>query len=95
VTFSEFDCKFCKILEKLKMRMFVTIFFAVASVATAQHQQQLDPAYLRQYYSQVAQQAGAEGSARATPIFEQQDQPQYQQHNGPLKNVSDDFRFHS
>ena len=75
------------------MRMFVTILFAVASVATAQQHQQLDPAYLRQYYSQIAQQAGAQGShnvARAaTPIYEQQDQPQYQQQqSAPLKNVS-------
>lgn len=75
------------------MRMFATIFFAIVSVATAQQHQQLDPAYLRQYYSQVAQQAGAQGAARAaTPIFEQQDQPQYlqqqQQQSAPLKNVS-------
>lgn len=73
------------------MRMFVTIFFAVVSVATAQQHQQLDPAYLRQYYSQIAQQAGAQGAARAaTPIFEQQEQPQYLQQGAPLKNVSDD-----
>lgn len=73
------------------MRMFVTILFAVASVATAQQHQQLDPAYLRQYYSQIAQQAGAQGShnARAaTPIYEQQEQPQYVQQSAPLKNVS-------
>jgi hypothetical protein len=79
------------------MRMFVTILFAVASVATAQQHQQLDPAYLRQYYSQIAQQqAGSQVSARAaTPIFEQQDQPQYlQQSAQPLKNVSDEDFVH-
>lgn len=72
--------------------MFVTILFAVASVATAQQHQQLDPAYLRQYYSQIAQQSGAQqGGRAATPIYEErQEQPQYvQQQSAPLKNVSD------
>lgn len=34
-----------------------------------QHQQQIDPSYLQQYYAQVAQAAGAQ--ADATPIVEQ------------------------
>jgi hypothetical protein len=66
------------------MRLFVTIFFAVVSVSTAQHQQEVDPAYLRQYYAQIAQQSGAE--QRATPIYEQQEQPQYHQQAAPLRN---------
>lgn len=46
-----------------------------------QHQQQIDPAYLQQYYAQVAQAAGARAAGDATPIFEQDNaanqQPQY------------------
>lgn len=68
------------------MRLFVTIFLAVVSVSTAQHQQEVDPAYLRQYYAQIAQQSGAE--QRAAPIYEQQEQPQYHQQAAPLRNVS-------
>lgn len=57
-------------------------------MTSAQHQQQqqVDPAYLRQYYAQ--QQAGAQGAQRETPIYEAQEQPQYDQQGGPLKNVS-------
>lgn len=70
------------------MRLFVTILFAVVSVTSAQQQQEIDPAYLRQYYAQVAQQAGAQ-APKATPIYEAQDQPQYQQQQAaPLRNVS-------
>lgn len=72
--------------EIIEMRLFVTILFAVVSVSTAQHQQEVDPAYLRQYYAQIAQQAGAE--QRAAPIYEQQEQPQYHQQAAPLRNVS-------
>lgn len=61
-----------------KMRLFVTILFAVVSVSSAQHQhQQVDPAYLRQYYQQLAQQ-GQQG-AKATPIYETHEQQQYEQ----------------
>lgn len=61
------------------MRLFVSVLFAIVSVSTAQ-QQQVDPAYLRQYYAQLAQQGGAQGSPRAAvPIFEQQEQQQPQQ----------------
>lgn len=75
------------------MRLFVTIMFAVVSVSTAQQHQQLDPAYLRQYYAQIGQQGGAQPAQRAaTPIFEEQ--PQYLQQAAPLKNVSSiSFRF--
>lgn len=69
----------------------MTILIAVAS-ARAQ-QGQIDPAYLRQYYQQLAQQNGGVGvgSARASaPIYEPQEQqapqqfvPQQQQ---PVRN---------
>jgi hypothetical protein len=68
------------------MRLFVTILFAVVSVTTAQ-QQQLDPAYLRQYYSQLAQQGqGSQQQTRAAaPIFEQQEPQQFAPQ--PARNV--------
>jgi hypothetical protein len=67
----------------LKMRLFVSILFAVISVVSAQHQQQqLDPAYLRQYYAQLAQKGGAQGAPRsAAPIFE----PAQEQQQGPIQ----------
>lgn len=77
-----------KILKKtsVKMRLFVTILFAIASVTTAQ-QQQLDPAYLRQYYAQLAAQ-GQQGQRAATPIFEPQEQSAPQQFAPqPARNV--------
>lgn len=59
------------------MRLFVTILFAVVASCSAQQQhQQVDPAYLRQYY---AQQNGAEEAQRAAPIYESQEQPEYLQ----------------
>lgn len=68
------------------MRLFVTVLFAVVSVASAQ-QHQLDPAYLRQYYQQLAHQGGEQRPS--APIYETQEQPQYvQQQSAPLKNVS-------
>lgn len=76
------------------MRLFVTILFAVVSMTSCsaqQQQQEVDPAYLRQYYAQIAQQAGAQVPQKATPIFEAQDQPQYQQQASPLRNVSSFF----
>lgn len=81
------------------MRLFVAVIFAVVSVSSAQHQQQVDPAFLRQYYSQIAQEGGAQApQARAAPIYESQEQPQYlqQQHQqqGPLKNVSLNIYVH-
>lgn len=76
------------------MRVFVTILIAVATVH-AQQQQQIDPAYLRQYYHQLAQQNGGigiSGSPRSAPIFEPQEQQAPQQFApqppAPLRNVS-------
>lgn len=70
------------------MRLFVTILLAVVATCSSQQHQQVDPAYLRQYYSQIAAQTGAEGSQRAAPIYESQEQPEYLQQSAPLKNVS-------
>lgn len=71
------------------MRLFVTIMFAVVAATSAQQHQQLDPAYLRQYYAQLSQQGGAQGQQRAAaPIYESQEQPQYLQQAAQLKNVS-------
>lgn len=73
------------------MRFFVTVaVLAVVSLTSARPQQQhLDPAYLRQYYAQIGQQTGAQGTPprSVTPIFESgEPQQQYQQQG--LKNVS-------
>ncbi|XP_073838097.1 cuticular protein 66D [Musca autumnalis] len=52
------------------MRGFVIIVtLAVLGHVGAQQHQQIDPAYLRQYYQQLQQQTGAAGDA--TPIYEQ------------------------
>lgn len=73
------------------MRLFVTIFIAVAT-AHAQ-QSQIDPAYLRQYYQQLANQNGGVGvgSPRSSaPIYEQQEQQAPQQfipQQQPIRNV--------
>lgn len=48
----------------------IVVCFASVALSLPQHQQQIDPAYLQQYYAQVAQAAGAQ-SADATPIVEQ------------------------
>lgn len=50
-----------------------------AVYARPQHQQQIDPAFLQQYYTQVAQAAGARAGAEATPIFEQDSSADLQQ----------------
>lgn len=56
------------------MRAFVIIISLAIighfNVAGQQHQQ-IDPAYLRQYYQQLQQQTGAAGGGDATPIYEQ------------------------
>lgn len=77
------------------MRLFVTILFAIASVHA--QQQQIDPAYLRQYYHQLSQQNGGVGiggqhqQQRAAPIFEPQEQQAPQQFvpqaQAPARNV--------
>lgn len=63
------------------MRAIVLISVLCAGLAAAFPQQAIDPAYLRQYYQQIAQQAGAQGGsaqarADATPIYEQGAQEQ-------------------
>ncbi|XP_062544250.1 putative uncharacterized protein DDB_G0271606 isoform X2 [Armigeres subalbatus] len=63
------------------MRAIVLISVLCAGLATAFPQQAIDPAYLRQYYQQIAAQAGAQGDgpqarADATPIYEQGAQEQ-------------------
>uniref|UniRef100_A0A3F2Z487 Uncharacterized protein n=1 Tax=Glossina pallidipes TaxID=7398 RepID=A0A3F2Z487_GLOPL len=59
----------------------------------AQHQQQIEPAYLRQYYQQLQQhqQAGAGGGAAdATPIYEQNgEQPEHYVASGQQLRVKD------
>lgn len=67
------------------MRLFVTLLLAFVATCSAQQHQQVEPAYLRQYY---AEQAGAEASQRAAPIYESQEQPEYLQQAAQLKNVS-------
>lgn len=60
------------------------VVFALALttvIAYPQQQQQIDPAYLRDYYAQISQQnaRGAASGSDATPIYEQeQSQPQAQ-----------------
>jgi len=58
------------------MNVFVTILLVAVAAVSAQHQQQLDPAYLRQYYAQAAQQGAPRASA---PIFEPAEQQQHYQ----------------
>ncbi|EAT45622.1 AAEL003112-PA [Aedes aegypti] len=63
------------------MRAIVLISVLCAGLTVAFPQQAIDPAYLRQYYQQIAAQAGAQGGsaqarADATPIYEQGAQEQ-------------------
>ncbi|XP_055534219.1 uncharacterized protein LOC129723802 isoform X2 [Wyeomyia smithii] len=88
------------------MRAIVLISVLCAGLATAFPQQAIDPAYLRQYYQQIAQQAVAQESlaeprADATPIYEQgaQEQqhiPQYLQQGQQIRlrdNVQDQVQY--
>uniref|UniRef100_T1DMX3 Putative cuticular protein 135 rr-2 family n=1 Tax=Anopheles aquasalis TaxID=42839 RepID=T1DMX3_ANOAQ len=64
------------------MRAFVVASILCVGFVSAYPQQAVDPAYLRQYYQQIAQAAGAQGRADSTPIHEpgaqeQQHIPQY------------------
>lgn len=75
------------------MRVFQVSALTVAvllSVAYArpQQQQQIDPAFLREYYSQIAQRGAP---TEATPIYEQDSQqgPQAQQYLGQQIRVRD------
>ncbi|XP_055610777.1 myb-like protein AA isoform X1 [Uranotaenia lowii] len=88
------------------MRAIVLISVLCAGFASAFPQQAIDPAYLRQYYQQIAQQAGAQtgGGPQArsdsTPIYEQgaQEQqhiPQYVQQGQQIRlrdNVQDQIQ---
>ncbi|XP_055610778.1 transcription factor SPT20 homolog isoform X2 [Uranotaenia lowii] len=89
------------------MRAIVLISVLCAGFASAFPQQAIDPAYLRQYYQQIAQQAGAQtgGGPQArsdsTPIYEQgaQEQqhiPQYVQQGQQIRlrdNVQDQVQY--
>lgn len=68
------------------MRSFVIIFSLCLIGHTAvsgQQHQQIDPAYLRQYYQQLQQQTGAAPSGDATPIYEQNSEQSQQQYVQP------------
>ncbi|XP_053675348.1 putative uncharacterized protein DDB_G0294196 [Anopheles nili] len=62
------------------MRAFAVISLLCVGFVSTYPQQAVDPAYLRQYYQQIAQAAGAQnaaqGRADATPIYEQGAQEQ-------------------
>uniref|UniRef100_A0A182PJY6 Cuticular protein RR family n=1 Tax=Anopheles epiroticus TaxID=199890 RepID=A0A182PJY6_9DIPT len=62
------------------MRAFVVASILCVGFVSAYPQQAVDPAYLRQYYQQIAQAAGAQNAAQGradpTPIFEQGAQEQ-------------------
>lgn len=65
------------------MRTFVImITLALVGRSWAQQHQQIDPAYLRQYYQQLQQQTGAAAAGDATPIYEQNSE-QTQQYISP------------
>lgn len=75
------------------MRAFVIMFgWALAImgqlyVVHGQQHQQIDPAYLRQYYQQLQQQTGAASAAGdATPIYEQNSE-QSQQYITPGQQI--------
>ncbi|XP_052566586.1 cuticle protein 21 isoform X2 [Culex pipiens pallens] len=88
------------------MRAIVLVSVLCAGLASAFPQQAIDPAYLRQYYQQIASQAGAQGGAAqqradATPIYEQgaqeqQHVPQYLSQGQQLRvrdNVQDQIQY--
>lgn len=59
----------------------VTSFVVLLSLTSAYPQQAVDPAYLQQYYQQIAQQTqAARGAGGATPIYEQEAQEPAQQY---------------
>ncbi|KAM7357084.1 cuticular protein 66D isoform 1-T1 [Cochliomyia hominivorax] len=86
------------------MRSFVIIFSLAlightTTAVSGQQHQQIDPAYLRQYYQQLQQQTGAAPSGDATPIYEQnseQTQQQYVQPGQQLRvkdNVQEQIQY--
>jgi len=70
----------------------ITLLLTVVQARPQGPQQQIDPAYLRDYYSQIAQ-AGGRGPTEATPIYEQESpqnlQPQYLTTAGQQIRVKD------
>lgn len=53
------------------MRLFsATVFVTLLSLSCGRPQQGIDPAYLRQYYQQLAQNTGAQAPSDGTPIYE-------------------------
>lgn len=59
----------------------ITSFVVFLSMTSAYPQQSVDPAYLQQYYQQIAQQTqAARGAGGATPIYEQESQEQQPQY---------------
>ncbi|XP_058463639.1 transcription factor SPT20 homolog [Malaya genurostris] len=87
------------------MRAIVLFSILCVGLASALPQQAIDPAYLRQYYQQIAEQAIAQGNpaeprADATPIHEQgaqeqQHVPQYVQQGQQIRlrdNVQDQIQ---
>lgn len=71
----------------------IALFLTVAQARPQGHQQQIDPAYLRDYYSQIAQAGGRGSPTEATPIYEQESpqnlQPQYLTTAGQQIRVKD------
>lgn len=66
-------------MDSVSLTVFV-LALATVFAYPQQQQQQIDPAYLRDYYAQISQQngRGAASASDATPIYEQeQAQPQY------------------
>ena len=61
--------------------------------AFAQSHQQIDPSYLQQYYSQVAQAAGAARAGAGAPIFEQDSLTEQQQHQQYLTQPAQQIRL--
>lgn len=52
--------------------LFTILLLSIEMIVARPQQGQIEPAYLRDYYAQLAQQNGPRGSvADATPIFEQ------------------------
>ena len=70
------SCDRIKFKKIAKMRGLVLI--VCLGITHAYAQQAIDPAYLRQYYQQIAQQAGAsqQRSHEATPVYEPPGQEQ-------------------
>lgn len=83
----------------MKVIVIVLVTLVTLTCARPQHQQQqnLDPSYLQQYYSQLSHQSGQQ-RAEATPIYEssnQEEGPQYTQQGQQIRvkdNVGEQAR---